>query len=234
MSISVRGGTCKLVIVGLLYTPGWLIAQTAEEPQSSQSTQNEASRSALTPSPETTVPVSPIIRHPPFTTWEKFKYHAQRSVDPVAVLRSGLGGALNQWRDHPSEWGQGWDSYGVRVASGFGQHLIKQQMLFAVQAIDHESPEHLRSPRHGLKNRVKDAIRYTFTSGTDDGKFMPAYSRFIAAYGAAYISRAWYPSQYHTVGSGLKAGTTSLGIDVGMNLLREFWPDIRNRLPGHK
>jgi len=81
-----------------------------------------------------------------------------------------------------------------------------------------------------LKNRVIDAARYTFTSGTDDGKFMPAYSRIIAAYGAAYISRTWFPPQYHTFGSGLKAGTTSLGIDVGMNLLREFWPDVKKRL----
>jgi hypothetical protein len=148
----------------------------------------------------------------------------------MVFLRAGAGGALAQWRDTPTEWGQGWDSYGVRVASRFGQNLVKQQILFAVQAIDHENPEHLRSHRHGFGNRVKDSIRYTFTSGTDDGKFMPAYSRFIGAYGAAFVSRSWHPARYHTFGSGLKTGTTSLGIDLGMNLLREFWPDVKKRL----
>jgi hypothetical protein len=67
------------------------------------------------------------------------------------------------------------------------------------------------------------------TSGTDDGKFMPAYSRFIGAYGAAYIARTWYPPQYQTFMSGFKAGSESLGFDVATNLLREFWPDIKKR-----
>jgi hypothetical protein len=234
MSPSLRFGICKVVIFGVFATPALLSAQTDglsdTEAQPDQPQQGEANRGATAPIPATDVPVSSTIRHPPLTTWEKFKYHMQRSVDATEFLRAGAGGALNQWRDHPTEWGQGWDSYGVRVASHFGQHFVKQQILFAVQAIDHESPEHLRSHRHGLANRVKDSIRYTFTSGTDDGKFMPAYSRFIGAYGAAFIARTWYPDSYQTFGSGLKAGTTSLGIDVGMNLLREFWPDIKKRL----
>ena len=235
---SKSGGICTLVIGALLFAPALLFAQSedpAQEPQSSPESEQaattapgEANRSATLPA--TVVPESSTIRHPPFSTWEKFKYHAQRSFDPTVLLRTGAGGAWAQWRDVPPEWGQGWDSYGVRVASRFGQNLMKQQILFAVQAIDHESPEHLRSHRHGLKNRVKDSIRYTFTSGTDDGKFMPAYSRFIAAYGAAFISRSWHPPEYHTFGSGFRAGTISLGIDTGMNLLREFWPDIKKRL----
>ena len=235
MSVSIRHRLNKAVITVIFATPLMLFAQNGEPEEQTQSppaqtqpaAQGEANRGVTVPA--VAVPESSTIRHPPLTTWEKFKYHMQRSVDATEFLRAGAGGALNQWRDHPTEWGQGWDAYGVRVASHFGQHFVKQQILFGVQAIDHESPEHLRSHRHGFTNRVKDSIRYTFTSGTDSGKFMPAYSRFIATYGAAFISRAWYPEQYHTFTSGLQAGSTSIGIDVGMNLLREFWPDIKKR-----
>jgi hypothetical protein len=167
------------------------------------------------------------------TVKEKFNYHFKQSIDPWGVLRGSAGAAIDQWRDHPGGWGQGWDTYGVRVASHFGQNLIKQQILFGVQALDHENPLHLRSSRKGFKNRAIDAVRYTFIVNNDNGKPMPAYSRFVAAYSSAYISRSWYPPSYHTFWGGISAGSSSLAIDVGMNFLREFGPDIRKKFRRH-
>src|SRR5262245_61829583 len=89
--------------------------------------QGHASRSLAIP-PE-------VIRQPPMTVEQKFTYHLKQSVEPLAFLRATAGAALDQWRDHPGGWGQGWDMYGVRVGSHFGQSFIKQQILFGVQAL---------------------------------------------------------------------------------------------------
>jgi hypothetical protein len=210
------GGLCCCLAMVCLAVPGPLLRAQEQE-----TAQGEAERS-LAADPG-------VIRQPPMTVEQKFTYHLKQSVDPLVLGREALGAAFDQWRDHPGDWAQGWDMYGVRVASHFGQNFIKRQILFGVQALDHETPGHLRSTRQGFKNRVVDAVRYTFISNSDSGKPMPAYSRLIAAYGAAYISRTWYPSSYHTFAAGLSAGSVSLGIDVGMNLLREFGPDIKKK-----
>ena len=70
----------------------------------------------------------------------------------------------------------------------------------------------------------------TFVCANDNGKLVPAYSRFVADYGAAFTSRAWYPREYHNVEAGLSTGSVALGVDIGMNFLREFGPDIKRRV----
>jgi hypothetical protein len=167
---------------------------------------------------------SPSIASEPLSIGEKYQLALQRTFDPVEIFRMSLSAGLDQERNYPSEWGQGWDAFGVRMASHFGQHLIREQLEAGVWAIDHEDPRHRRSGLTGVGPRTRYAIVHTFVTRSDSGTTMPAYSRFVGDYGAGFISREWYPDRFHTVGQGLEAGTISLGVDVGMNILREFWP----------
>jgi len=171
-----------------------------------------------------TITTSPSINSGALTVREKYQVALERTFDPAEILRLSLGAGIDQWRNYPSEWGQGWDAFGVRMASALGQQLVREQLEFGVGAIDHEDPRHQLSGLSGVWPRARFAIVHTFVSRSDSGANMPAYSRFIGDYGAAFISRQWYPDRFHTVGQGLEAGTVSLGFDVGMNILREFWP----------
>jgi hypothetical protein len=160
----------------------------------------------------------------PLTLGEKYRIALNRSVDPIEFVRIAFGAGIDQVRNYPREWGQGWDAFGVRMASGFGQQLVREQIEFGVWAIDHEDPRHRSSGLHGVWPRTKYAIIHTFVARRDDGGQMPAYSRFIGDYGAGFISREWYPARFHNVPQGLEAGTVSLGLDVGLNVAREFIP----------
>jgi len=160
----------------------------------------------------------------PLTFREKYGLALTRSFEPAELARIALGAGFDQLRNYPEEWGQGWDAFGVRMASGFGQHLIKEQIEAGVWAIDHEDPRHRRSGLHGIWPRTRYAVTHTFVARRDDGGQMPAYSRLIGDYGAGFISRDWFPSRFHTVQQGFDAGSISLAIDVGMNVLREFAP----------
>ncbi len=73
------------------------------------------------------------------------------------------------------------------------------------------------------KGRMIDAVKYTFVVRNDNGGVMPSYSRFVGAYGAAFLSRLWYPYGFQHLRNGLSAGTTTLAIDAGMNVVREFF-----------
>ena len=160
----------------------------------------------------------------PLTVKEKYHLALIRSVEPAEVARIALGAGFDQLRNYPEEWGQGWDAFGVRMASGFGQHLIKEQIEFGVWAVDHEDPRHRRSGLHGVWPRTRWAIIHTLVVRRDDGGSMPAYSRFIGDYGAGFISREWFPTRFHNFQAGFDAGSVSFGLDVGMNVLREFAP----------
>jgi len=160
----------------------------------------------------------------PLTLKEKYRIALNRSVDPIEFVRIAAGAAIDQARNYPEEWGQGWDAFGVRMASGFGQQLVREQIQFGVWAIDHEDPRHRRSGLHGVWPRTKYAIVHTFIARRDDGSQIPAYSRFLGDYGAGFVSREWYPARFHHVQQGLDAGSVSLGLDVGLNVAREFIP----------
>jgi hypothetical protein len=159
---------------------------------------------------------------------QKYQLALKRTFEPGELLRLSASAAWNQKRNYPSEWGQGWDAFGVRMASQVGQQMVREQIEFGVWAFDHEDPRNRRSGLKGVWPRTRFAMVHTFVTRSDSGNTMPAYSRFIGDYSAAFISREWYPDRFHTVGQGLEAGTISLGYDVGMNVLREFWPHHRN------
>lgn len=161
------------------------------------------------------------------TLREKYQLALKRTFEPAEILRLSVSAAWNQKRNYPSEWGQGWDAFGVRMASQVGQQMVREQIEFGVWAFDHEDPRYRRSGLTGVWPRTRFAVIHTFVTRSDSGNAMPAYSRFVGDYGAGFISRQWYPDRFHTVGQGLESGTISLGFDVGMNVLREFWPHRR-------
>jgi hypothetical protein len=59
---------------------------------------------------------------------------------------------------------------------------------------------------------------------------MPAYSLAVEAYGTPYLVRRWQPETFRTA-TALQAGTVNVGIEIGTNVLKEFWPDMRKALP---
>ncbi|HLK22088.1 MAG TPA: hypothetical protein VKT81_24235 [Bryobacteraceae bacterium] len=173
--------------------------------ESSQSTSSSTDRHAL-------------------TIGEKYKLALNHTFDPEEIVLIAASAAINQKRTYPQEWGQGWDAFGVRVASQMGQQLVREQLMFGVWAIDHEDPRWKRSGLTGFWPRTRYAIVHTFITKNDSGDTMLKYSRFVGDYGAGFISREWYPDRFHTAGEGLKAGTISLGFDVAKNVVREFLP----------
>ena len=55
-------------------------------------------------------------------------------------------------------------------------------------------------------------------------------SEIFGAGAAAGISTLYYPSQERTVTKTYEIWLTSIAIDAGSNLFKEFWPDINNNV----
>jgi hypothetical protein len=161
---------------------------------------------------------------------EKLRYDARHLFDVENFVFAGMGAAIDQERNRPSQWGQGWGAFSERYASHIGQYFVQRSIMYPVQAIDHEDTRFFRSKRTSLGGRAGDAFLQTVWRRDDEGGMMPAYSEFLGDYGAAAVSRIWWPANYHKASSVLVAGSDTILIDGGINLFREFTPDIKRWL----
>jgi hypothetical protein len=164
------------------------------------------------------------------TVKEKLHYDAHHVLDPANIIFAGIGAAFDQARNRPGEWGQGWGAFSERYASHFGQYLVQRSIMYPVQAIDHEDTRYLRSTHTSYQARLGDAFLHTIWRRSDSGGMMPAYSEFLGDYGAAAVSRLWWPDKYHTGSAIFIAGSDTILIDGAINAFHEFAPDIQRWL----
>ncbi len=161
---------------------------------------------------------------------EKLRYDARHFFDLEHFVFAGIGAGIDQARDRPGQWGEGWGPFGQRYVSHFGQYLVQRSVMAPVQAVDQEDTRFFRSHHTGYKRRFLDAIVETAWRHNDNGGMMPAYSEFLGDYTAAAISRVWWPNRYHTLSAVLIAGSDTVLIDAGINIWHEFEPDVKRWL----
>ncbi len=161
---------------------------------------------------------------------DKLRYDAKHLFAVDNLVFAGIGAAIDQARDRPSEWGQGWGVYGERYASHVGQFMIQRSIMFPVQAIDGEDARFHRSRHTNYGARLGDAFLHTVWRPDHYGGAMPAYSEFLGDYGASAVSRLWWPQRFHNGGSIFVAGSDTILIDAGINVLHEFAPDMKRWL----
>jgi hypothetical protein len=156
-----------------------------------------------------------------------------RIAGPGSLFTAGLGAGIGQWRDEPPEWGQGGAGYGRRFGNHMAANALKQAISFGAGAALREDPRYFRSGKKGLWPRAWSAIERTFIIPKQGGGDGLAYSRLLGAYGGGFLSNTWYPGRGGPAEAVLR-GSIMLGGDVGGNLFREFWPEIRTRVFGKR
>lgn len=152
------------------------------------------------------------------------------TYEPRSVAFSLAGAGIKQARDSVPEWGQGMEGYGRRLASSFGHKIIKRNIQFVAGSLLHEDPRYFCSGSEGIWRRSLYAAGRTFVSNKDGGGVRPGYSKFIATFGGAYISRQWYPERKRKMSEYLTSTAISIGVDMAKNVFNEFWPDLQRMM----
>jgi hypothetical protein len=196
-----------------------LSTRQGQQGQNDPSTAGQVSASPLSP--------EPAVK--PLTLGDRFNIYVRSLIGPMAILGPAAGAAVGQARNAPHEWGQGAAGYGRRFGSDMAQRIISHTIVFGVSAADGAYPSYIRSDESGAWNRARHAIIYSFVT-RKDGRVVPAYGRFAGDFGAALIVNAWHPPSENSVSHGLYRGTTAFVTHIGLDVLHEFWPDIRRKL----
>jgi len=107
-----------------------------------------------------------------------------------------------------------------------GQRAIKGTIMSGVESAAGWDPRPVRITSHGLP-RARDAIRNSLMVKRDAGGQTFNWARLAGNYGGAFVARTWNPPSRNSVGDALVSGSVGLGMDVGLSVVYEFWPDLR-------
>jgi len=157
----------------------------------------------------------------------KLRFYLNATYGSDALARSAASAGLNQWLDSPDEWGQGMKGYDRRCASSIGSTTINNSIRFGIGSALREDPRYFPSGRKGFLPRLRHALASTLVTRTDSGGRAFAVSRLGGALGSGFISNSWHPARERTTNHALEGAGITLAMGAGMNVFREFWPDMR-------
>ena len=167
----------------------------------------------------------------PLTSQQRWQLYARGVFwNPLIPVRAAAGAAIAQWRDEPTEWGQGAEGFGKRLGHRFGRlAVLKSSEAAAAAALGHEV-RYMPSESAGVWPRAAHALKANFVTLDRHGKRTAHVSRLGAVVAAELVSRRWMPERYRSAYQTTRGVAIQLGFNSVSNLLREFTPDLKRAL----
>jgi hypothetical protein len=168
---------------------------------------------------------------PPLTTGQKFKLNAKDCFDiGILLWYAGLAG-ISQASNTDAVYGQGTAGYARRYAVRFADGTIEDFMTRAVfPSLLHQDPRYFRLGRGSVGHRTVYALTRIVITRGDNGDRQFNYSELAGSGVAAGISISYRPAEQRTVSNTMSIWGSQVGYDALAFLIREFWPDIRQKL----
>jgi len=160
----------------------------------------------------------------PLTTSERLRQYVLNAFGPEAILHAAAAAGITQWSDTPKEWKQGSEAYGERFGNYLAEQVIRATLEAGAAVGLHEDNRYFKSTDRGFGKRLKHAVGSVFVARNEVGQEHFAYSRFGAALGSAFISRAWQPRSEDSAGAAAVNFGATMAVDIGWNVFREFCP----------
>jgi hypothetical protein len=170
---------------------------------------------------------SEAVEFTPMTRSERFRSYLTGAFGPGSLAKTGVRAGIDELIDSPEEWGQDARGYGQRLGNAEAKHIIRHTLEFGAASLLHEDDRYLASGQTGFWGRTKYAIASTFLARRGNGDRTFAFARIGSAAGTAFISRAWQPPSASGLGSAASSFGLTLVTEVGTNVVREFWPDLK-------
>jgi hypothetical protein len=157
------------------------------------------------------------------TATKRFNRYVKSIFGPVALGKNVLSAGYSTWRNSPEEWGDNWEGFGRRFASGLGKNAIKQTISYSLDEAFKLDSGSYRSNKKSVGGRLGDALMSPFTARKTDGKKVFGFPKVVGTYTASIIAaETWFPKRY-TYKDGLKNGTISLGMNAAFSVFKEFF-----------
>ena len=155
---------------------------------------------------------------------ERFKKYAGRTFGGYALLGTVASAGFAHLIDSPPEWEDDSRGFARRVGSAFGKTVVEETTVYALDEAFKLDSNFYRSGKKDFGSRLKNAFLTTFTARKANGKRVIGAPRIVGAFTSNIVAaEVWFPNNYD-YRDGLRYGATSLGVNVLVNLFREFFP----------
>jgi hypothetical protein len=146
------------------------------------------------------------------------------------ILVGALAGIDMASRAQPS-FGQGAEGFGKYYWHVFVDGAIENYMTEAiVPAATKEDPRYYTLGKGGLAKRTGYAVSRLFITRTNSGGSTVNLSEIVGAGAAAGIGNAYYPAESNPWVKTYQRWGTQIGLDGIFNMLKEFWPDVNQKI----
>jgi hypothetical protein len=175
--------------------------------------------------------VSADEKLPPETVKEKFKDATEDSFDYSSIFFPAVVAGYDMARDATPEFHQG----GAGFARYFWHSAVDQtsenyMVEFIFPTFTHEDARYYTLGHGGFMKRAGYALSRAVITRTDSGKETFNISEVVGSGSAAGISNLYYPRPSRTFGNTASQWGLDVGIDAGVFVFREFWPDINRHV----
>ncbi len=168
---------------------------------------------------------------PPQTVKEKFKTAALDSVDYSSFIFVGIQAGIAQASNSYPEFRQGAAGYGRyywhTLADTIDENLWVE---FILPAALRQDSRYYTKGHGGIPKRLVYSFSRIAITRADSGRETFNASEVFGSGASAGISTLYYPSQERTFVKTYQRWITSLAIDGGTFVFKEFWPDINGKI----
>jgi len=168
-------------------------------------------------------------------TREKFDVFVRHTYSPytfgAAAFNAGIAQATGAWRSY----GGGMEGYGKRFGAALADNESGELLgRFVFPALLHQDPRYLRAGQGGTGHRIGYAVTRILVTRGDSGNKQVNASLLLSAFASAGLANTYYPREERGPGDTMARAGGGLLSTAGMNILREFWPDIRAKFRKHE
>ena len=153
------------------------------------------------------------------------------ATDPAIFVQSAFLAGMGQATNGNPSFGQGAAGYAKRYGTTYADFAVQNTMTEGIfPVLLHQDPRYFRRSKGTGRSRLGYAISRLFITRTDSGKHQFNYSEVVGGATSLVISNAYHPDG-RDLGNNVQRYGTQLGFDAASNVLKEFWPDLKRKLP---
>jgi hypothetical protein len=169
----------------------------------------------------------------PLSAGGKFKLAGADSFDQAAFLLAGIYAGAGQWQRQYPAFGLGAAGFAKRYGTAYADQVIGNYMSEAVfPTMLHQDPRYYRMSHGAFIKRTTYAVSRIFVTRSDSGAERFNFSQVAGIATSAAIANLYYPDR--SFSSTIQRFGLQLGSGGVFNVLKEYWPDIRQKLSFRK
>ncbi len=167
----------------------------------------------------------------PLSSPRKFDLFVDQSVSPAYVLAAGISAGINQVRNVPAAYGQGWGAYGNR----YGEDIARASSdsffsTFLFSSLLRQDPRFFPQSNPTLWGSLKYSAKRVFVTPSDSSKSVFNASGLLGPLAAEMLACAYLPRSEQTGAATAERYGTDLAWRFAGNMFKNYWPKFFHSL----